>query len=154
MLKTRGAISRYQCCRLASCTSGLTWRSISNTVQGKYTLSPESYIPPRKTHYKTIVVGGGHNGLVAAAYLAKSGTVTKVFNRGFVFSCRSYHWTCSYTAILEYKRMNALVQWTLRLFSVDQSSCFVLNSAFTSSEKSDSDFYDLAVVSCEIFYDA
>ena len=76
MLQTRGAISRYQCYRIASCTKGLTWRSISNTVQSKYTLSSESYIPPLKTHYKTIVVGGGHNGLVAAAYLAKSGILT------------------------------------------------------------------------------
>lgn len=39
----------------------------------KYLPSPDTYKAPLKTHYRTIVVGGGHNGLVAAAYLAKSG---------------------------------------------------------------------------------
>jgi cation diffusion facilitator CzcD-associated flavoprotein CzcO len=33
-----------------------------------------------KTHYKTIIVGGGHNGLVAAAYLAKSGIATSFYH--------------------------------------------------------------------------
>lgn len=28
---------------------------------------------PKRDHYDAIVVGGGHNGLVAAAYLSKSG---------------------------------------------------------------------------------
>ena len=39
----------------------------------KYLPSAGVYKAPKKKHYKTIVVGGGHNGLVAAAYLAKSG---------------------------------------------------------------------------------
>ena len=39
----------------------------------KYLPSVGVYKAPKKKHYKTIVVGGGHNGLVAAAYLAKSG---------------------------------------------------------------------------------
>ena len=40
----------------------------------KYLPSPDRYKPPLKSHYKTVIVGGGHNGLVAAAYLARAGT--------------------------------------------------------------------------------
>ena len=36
-------------------------------------LSRQFSSKPKKTKYDAIVVGGGHNGLVAAAYLAKSG---------------------------------------------------------------------------------
>ena len=39
----------------------------------KYLPSRDLYKAPLQKHYKAIVVGGGHNGLVAAAYMAKSG---------------------------------------------------------------------------------
>jgi pyruvate/2-oxoglutarate dehydrogenase complex dihydrolipoamide dehydrogenase (E3) component len=42
--------------------------------QHKYIPSSlEGYQAPKKKTYKAIVVGGGHNGLVSAAYLAKAG---------------------------------------------------------------------------------
>ena len=34
-----------------------------------------------RTEYTALVVGGGHNGLVAAAYLAKAGVDTAVLER-------------------------------------------------------------------------
>jgi alkyl hydroperoxide reductase subunit AhpF len=43
-------------------------------IKHKYIPSSlEGYQAPKKKTYKAIVVGGGHNGLVSAAYLAKSG---------------------------------------------------------------------------------
>jgi phytoene dehydrogenase-like protein len=36
---------------------------------------------PKTTHYDTIIVGGGHNGLVTAAYLAKAGLKVLVLER-------------------------------------------------------------------------
>jgi NADPH-dependent 2,4-dienoyl-CoA reductase/sulfur reductase-like enzyme len=36
---------------------------------------------PPQGKYDVCIVGGGHNGLVAAAYLAKAGLVTAVFER-------------------------------------------------------------------------
>lgn len=39
------------------------------------------FITPKKTNYDIIIVGGGHNGLVAAAYLAKSGLSVLVLER-------------------------------------------------------------------------
>ena len=42
----------------------------------KYLPSRDLYKAPLQKHYKAIVVGGGHNGLVAAAYMAKSGCVS------------------------------------------------------------------------------
>ena len=36
---------------------------------------------PPEGEYDVVVVGGGHNGLVAAAYLAKLGVKTAVFER-------------------------------------------------------------------------
>ena len=78
MLQARGVILRPHNGRITSYSYSLSWRSISSTVNEKYLPSPGPYIPPLKTHYKTIIVGGGHNGLVAAAYLAKSGIATSI----------------------------------------------------------------------------
>jgi phytoene dehydrogenase-like protein len=39
---------------------------------------------PQRTHYDTIIIGGGHNGLVAAAYLAKAGRRVCVLERRHV----------------------------------------------------------------------
>ena len=80
MLQARGVILRPHCDRITSYSHSLSWKSISSTVKEKYLPSPGPYIPPLKTHYKTIIVGGGHNGLVAAAYLAKSGIVISVIH--------------------------------------------------------------------------
>ena len=39
---------------------------------------------PSKERYDALIVGGGHNGLVAAAYLAKSGKSVAVLERRHV----------------------------------------------------------------------
>jgi hypothetical protein len=78
MLQARGVILRPHYGRIKSYPYSLSWVSISSTVNEKYLPSPGPYIPPLKTHYKTIIVGGGHNGLVAAAYLAKSGITISI----------------------------------------------------------------------------
>ena len=36
---------------------------------------------PARSHYDVVVVGGGHNGLVAAAYLARAGVSTLLLER-------------------------------------------------------------------------
>jgi phytoene dehydrogenase-like protein len=50
---------------------------------------------PARTHYNVIIVGGGHNGLVAAAYLAKAGRSVLVLERkpyvgGAAISARAF----------------------------------------------------------------
>jgi len=61
--------------------SGVVSRALSRiSTQGRRTLSSG---PPRE-EYEAVVVGGGHNGLVAAAYLARLGVSTAVFERRHV----------------------------------------------------------------------
>lgn len=76
------------------------------TAVGKYNTPPVSaYVAPKKEKRDVIIVGGGHNGLVSAAYLAKSGFEVTVLERrhcvggaaiteeiipGFKFSRASY----------------------------------------------------------------
>ena len=70
--------------RSIPCSIGTRYTSSPSTSQPlppKYLPSPGVYKKPLKTHYKTIIVGGGHNGLVAAAYLAKSGVECLVLER-------------------------------------------------------------------------
>lgn len=51
-------------------------------LHAKYWTSPAgSYIAPRQSHYDVIIIGGGHNGLVTAAYLAKAGLKPLVLER-------------------------------------------------------------------------
>lgn len=79
---------------------------IRSRVQNKY-IFPDSkaYVAPKKTERDVIIIGGGHNGLVTAAYLAKYGidalvlerrhcvggaAVTEELYPGFKFSRASY----------------------------------------------------------------
>lgn len=54
---------------------------IHERVQKKYFSSPGVYVAPTKTKREVVVIGGGHNGLIAAAYLAKAGIDTLVLER-------------------------------------------------------------------------
>lgn len=45
---------------------------------------PAAYVAPKKTKRGAIVIGGGHNGLVSAAYLAKAGVDVLVLERRHV----------------------------------------------------------------------
>ena len=71
----------------------------------KYAPSPGAFAPPPSSLYDVIILGGGHNGLVAAAYLARAGlavcllerrgvlggaAVTEELFPGFKFSRASY----------------------------------------------------------------
>jgi hypothetical protein len=78
---------------------------IQKRVKHKYYSSPGIYIAPSKQKRDAIIIGGGHNGLVCAAYLAKNGVDALVLERrniiggaavteeiipGFKFSRASY----------------------------------------------------------------
>jgi phytoene dehydrogenase-like protein len=79
---------------------------LQERVRRKYISSdPSKYIAPKKDQREVLIVGGGHNGLVSAAYLAKAGVDTLVLERrhcvggaavteeivpGFKFSRASY----------------------------------------------------------------
>ena len=71
----------------------------------KYLLSPLPFVAPSRCKRDVVIIGGGHNGLIAAAYLAKFGLDTLVLERrpvlggaavteeivpGFKFSRASY----------------------------------------------------------------
>ena len=53
-------------------------------VASKYEVSSLPFSAPPRSHYDVIIVGGGHNGLVAAAYLAKNGQRVLVLERRHV----------------------------------------------------------------------
>src|ERR1022692_4454810 len=44
-------------------------------------IGPSAHDTRRMKHYDAIIIGGGHNGLVTAAYLARSGRKTLVLER-------------------------------------------------------------------------
>lgn len=57
---------------------------LEERINQKYAPSPNQFIAPKKTKRDVIIIGGGHNGLVAAAYLAKSGLDVLVLERRHV----------------------------------------------------------------------
>ena len=83
----------------------ITPDKVQERVASKYEWSSLPFAAPARTRYDVIIVGGGHNGLVAAAYLAKNGQSVLVLERrhiiggaavteelvpGFKFSRASY----------------------------------------------------------------
>jgi hypothetical protein len=54
---------------------------IQERINQKYYPSPGAYIAPAKQHRDAIIIGGGHNGLITAAYLSKHGLDTLVLER-------------------------------------------------------------------------
>jgi phytoene dehydrogenase-like protein len=97
VFKQISKIYRVNCSKFSS--------SKENLVFDRYFASPGHYTAPKKSNRDVIIVGGGHNGLVAAAYLGKLGLDVVVLERrdrvggaavteevfpGFKFSRASY----------------------------------------------------------------
>lgn len=85
--------------------SNISVEKIEERVQQKYIKSSTAFIAPEKSDSDVLIIGGGHNGLVTAAYLAKAGLNVRVLERrhciggaavteeiipGFKFSRASY----------------------------------------------------------------
>ena len=54
---------------------------MTNLVLGRYLPSASSFLTPSRRKRDVIIVGGGHNGLTCAAYLAKKGLDVLVLER-------------------------------------------------------------------------
>lgn len=89
----------------ASYSFEITPETIQERVQKKYDQHPTTYTPAAEKVYDAVIIGGGHNGLVTAGYLAKAGHKVLVLERrhtvggaavseqivpGFTFSRASY----------------------------------------------------------------
>jgi hypothetical protein len=59
----------------------VTPEKVAERTARKYHPSPGAYVAPRRTRRQALVVGGGHNGLVSAAYLARTGLDVCVLER-------------------------------------------------------------------------
>jgi thioredoxin reductase len=83
----------------------ITPEKVAERTVRKYLPSPGTYIAPKRRLRDVIIIGGGHNGLISAAYLAKAGldvlvlerrhtiggaAVTEELYPGFKFSRASY----------------------------------------------------------------
>lgn len=76
--------------RRGACVCAAAWTSLQRAVLpralatdagGKYAPSPEAFMPPARDSYDVLVLGGGHNGLIAAAYLSRAGLSVAVLER-------------------------------------------------------------------------
>lgn len=65
----------------ANHTTKISESKIDERRQKKYHSPTNAYIAPSKQKYDAIIVGGGHNGLVTAAYLSKAGMKPLVLER-------------------------------------------------------------------------
>jgi hypothetical protein len=85
--------------------SHISESKIAERIERKYLKSPGNFIAPQTSESDVIIIGGGHNGLVTAAYLARHGLKVRVLERrdciggaavteeiipGFKFSRASY----------------------------------------------------------------
>jgi hypothetical protein len=61
--------------------TAITDEKIASRVTHKYDPSPGIYISPKKQRRDAIIIGGGHNGLITAAYLSHHGLDTLVLER-------------------------------------------------------------------------
>jgi phytoene dehydrogenase-like protein len=59
----------------------ITPEKVEARRKAKYTMSSQAYVPPKHKKYDSIVIGGGHNGLTSAAYLAGAGENVLVLER-------------------------------------------------------------------------
>lgn len=57
---------------------------LKERVERKYNPSPDAFVSPAQKKRDVIIIGGGHNGLVAASYLAKHGLDVLVLERRHV----------------------------------------------------------------------
>jgi hypothetical protein len=61
--------------------SNISEKKIEERVQQKYLKSNSAFIAPEKSDSDVLIIGGGHNGLITAAYLAKAGLNVRVLER-------------------------------------------------------------------------
>lgn len=90
---------------IANHVTSVAPEKVAERVARKYLPSPGAFVAPTRTTRDVVIVGGGHNALTAAAYLAKAGldvlvlerrhvvggaAVTEELTPGFKFSRASY----------------------------------------------------------------
>lgn len=56
-------------------------QQLARASTSKYAPATGAFVAPSRTERDVIIIGGGHNGLVAAAYLAKAGLDVLVLER-------------------------------------------------------------------------
>ena len=71
LLLVKPFFSAFHLCRKNRDRSG-TVQASAHQLRLERSVSTSSHLP-KERNYDAVIIGGGHNGLVAAAYLAKSG---------------------------------------------------------------------------------